>query len=307
MMVKYYLAMSYNECQNVLVTGGLGFLGYHLIRRLIGIGHKVRIIDNMSGSHLLQNKVHESLNVSIIDVRALEYIITGVKTVFHLADCHFGFPDNHLFLTNINGTKNVLDVARKVGVDRVIMASDAVSVSETKTVIPQDSYHLSKQVCEFYMQNYYNWYGLKTITLRFTELFGPNQNPNRYIIPKLVNSMRDNSDISLTVRPRYSRDFCYVDNAVDALVSSMNAKLSGEIVNIGSGECNTITTLSKSIERLVKGPMPDIKIGKTNSPYVYTGKVSIELAKNLLGYKPRIGFEAGLRRYISSFPQGKKQ
>lgn len=293
-----------------LVTGGCGFIGHHLVTRLLSKGYRVRVIDDSSTGRFpvhFPSNLHEVIPASILDKRALGYAVKGVNCIFHLAGLRFA-SKHKIFAVNDTGTYSVLEAAKEYGVSKFILASEAMSASERAHISPKDAYHESKFNAESYTTAFHKLYGMQTISLRLTEVFGPGQNTNDYfIIPHLVHFVSNLQKTELFTKPKYKRDFCYVDNVVDALCLAAESDCQGQVVNIGSGEAHTVPSLVKIVQRLCNRSIPlKVKTKKCETHYVYTGKVDIERAKEVLNYRPKVSLETGLKKYIQSLQSGTK-
>ena len=302
-----------------LVTGGAGFIGSNLSEELLKRGHKVRIIDNFSTGK--EENIRDFLNdIHLVkgDIRNLDTVrgaVKGIDFCLHQAalpsvprSVSDPISSNE---TNVNGTLNVLVSARDEGVKRVVLAAsssaygntDVLPKVETMTPDPLSPYAVTKYTGELYAKIFYFLYGLETICLRYFNIFGPKQDPaSQYsaVIPKFVTAMLKNHSPVIHGDGEQSRDFTYIDNAIEANILASTSLMAGhgEVVNIACGEKITLNHLVQKLNKL---------LGKNIKP-VYTeprkGDVKhsfadIRLAKELLGFDVKVGFEDGLKKLLS--------
>jgi len=300
-----------------LVTGGAGFIGGHIVRRLLEMGHEVRVLDNFStGRRENLDEIASQIELvegDICDQATAERCVKGVDGVFHLAarasvprSVEFPAESNH---ANVTGTLTMLIAARDAGVRRFVYSASSAAYGETpelpkiETMAPQplSPYAVSKLAAEQYCTCFSHVYGLETVSLRYFNVFGPRQDPNSAyaaVIPAFVSHMVRGEPPTIFGDGEQSRDFCFVENVVNANMLAFGAeKLAGETVNIA---CAERTTLNQIIE-LING-----HLGTGIKP-VYTeprpGDVrhslaSIDAAKRVIGYQPATFFAEGLERSI---------
>jgi len=305
-----------------LVTGGAGFIGSNLVRKLLEMNEDVRILDNFATGKRenvlpLINNAH--LTVIEGDLRSFHIVRTAVKGVDYIL--HQGaLPSvprsiNDPITTNdvnILGTLNILEAAKEFGVKRVICASsssiygnsETLPKVETMPVNPMSPYALTKYAQERYCQIYYNLYGLETVALRYFNVFGPNQDPtSQYsaVIPKFIKLMREDKEPVIYGDGTQSRDFTYVDNVVYANLLACNAeKAAGEVINIACGESYTLRELVKMINEIL-GKNIEPKFDPERPGDVKHSWAGIEKAKELLDYEVKVVFKEGLARTINFF------
>ena len=234
-----------------LVTGGAGFIGSHLARRLAKDDHQVIIIDNLSEGKLeniadIKNKV-KFYKEDILNLSFLKKIFKNVDYVFHEAALRSveRSVKNPLETNNVNieGTLNVLLASRDNQVKRVIFAASSSAYGEQKAKVltetlcpnPVSPYALSKLTGEFYFKQFYQLFGLETISLRYFNVFGPYQDPsNEYanVIPIFICKMLKDEQPVIHWDGEQSRDFNYIDNVVEANILAMKVeKTHGEVLN----------------------------------------------------------------------------
>jgi len=300
-----------------LVTGGAGFIGSNLVRKLLEMNEDVRILDNFATGkreNILPYIDNPHLTVIEGDLRSFHIVRTAVKGVDYIL--HQGaLPSvprsiNDPITTNdvnILGTLNILEAAKEFGVKRVVCASSSsiygnseiLPKIETMPVNPMSPYALTKYAQERYCQIYYNLYGLETVALRYFNVFGPKQDPtSQYsaVIPKFIKLMREDKEPVIYGDGTQSRDFTYVDNVVYANLLACNAeKAAGEVINIACGESYNLLELVKMINEIL-GKNIKPRFAPERPGDVKHSLASIDKAKELLGYKVKVDFKEGLAR-----------
>jgi UDP-glucose 4-epimerase len=303
-----------------LVTGGAGFIGSGIVRALLSRGDKVRVIDNFfSGKRENLAEVAGDIELLEGDVRddaALERALAGVELVFHEA----AIPSVPRSLVqpleshdaNATATLKVLHQAKKAGVRRVIYAASSSAYGDTPTLpkietmrpAPLSPYAVSKLAGEHYCQVYASAYGLETVCLRYFNVFGARQDPkSEYaaVIPRFVTAALAGGGVTIYGDGTQSRDFCYIDNTVEANLRAGDAsaaQASGHVFNVACGEA---TTLNQVVELL--GTIVGKKIPVTYAPGrvgdVKHSLADITEARTRLGYRGEVSFLEGLRRSVS--------
>jgi len=303
-----------------LVTGGAGFIGSHLVEALLANGLRVRVFDNFSTG--LRNNlegVHSIAEIHEGDLRdrmAVMDAMTGVSVVYHLGalpSVQRSVEDpimTHEVCTT--GTLHVLDAARRTGVRRVVYASSSsvyggMSIPggqpEDAPLRPLSPYAAAKLAGEYYARAFTATYGLETVSLRFFNIFGPRQradSPYSGVIALFIAAMKSGGTTPLIHGDGLqSRDFTYVDSAVQALIKASDAPaVSGHVYNVGMGESITILDLVASLNRLLgTHVVPDHGPPRTGD--VRCSLADIGLARRDLKDEPRVSFEEGLTRTVS--------
>jgi UDP-glucose 4-epimerase len=302
---------------HVLVTGGAGFIGSHLVDALLGSGHHVRVLDDFSTGlrdNLAGRKI-ELFEGSITDTDLLRRSMDGVRIVFHLGALASVARSVETPLVShaacATGTLQVLDAARKQGVQRVIYAASSSAYGglssedgqkEDDPVAALSPYAAAKLAGEYYCQAFTATYGLETVRLRFFNIFGPRQradSPYSGVIALFVAAMSQNRQPTVHGDGKQSRDFTYVANAVHALIRAADAPshVSGQVYNVGTGNSVSVlqlvhalnTLLGKDLEPLFGPPRPgDVRFSKAD----------ITRTRRDLGYEPTVDFMEGLRRTL---------
>jgi UDP-glucose 4-epimerase len=256
------------------VTGGAGFIGCHLVEGLLAAGWSVRVIDDLStGSE--QNMAHamdriEFTRGDICDVDVLERVMDGVEVVFHQA-AMASVPRSVAMplLTNsinIDGTLLVLETARQSGVRRVVYAASSSAYGEAQVLPkvetlpanPLSPYALQKYTGEVYCRLYSELYGLEAVSLRYFNIFGPRQNPNSdyaAVIPCFVTAALADRPPVIYGDGDQTRDFTYVDNAVQANLLAADAdRASGSVINIAAGKRTSLNDPEPTSNHVTQPP-----------------------------------------------------
>ncbi len=303
-----------------LVTGGAGFIGSNIVRRLVEDKQQVKVLDNfLTGkianlSGLEQVEVIEGSLTEWADVkRALE----GVEYVIHqgaipsvprsLAD---PISTNE---ANVTGTLNLLVAAKEASVKRVVLAASSSAYGDTEVLPKEESmpgkplspYAVSKHVGELYANVFSLIYELQTVSLRYFNIFGPYQDPaSEYaaVIPKFILKMLKGEQPVIYGDGEQSRDFTYIDNAVNANLWACQAGQvgQGEVINIACGERYTLNQLVEYLNQImgtkIKPLYSEPKLGDVRHSQADTSR-----AERLLGYRVEVGFREGLERTVAWF------
>jgi len=308
-----------------VVTGGAGFIGSHLVERLLRdhTDVRVRILDDFSTGHL-QNlpfapAAGERLEIIRGDIRDLptvERVVAGAGVVFHQAAMRsvprsvadpLGANDH-----NVNGTLNVLEAARRGGVRRVVYASSSsvygdrpdLPKREDQPPAPISPYAVSKAAGEQYAAVWHRLYGVETVGLRYFNVFGPRQDPaSEYaaVVPRFILWALQRTALEVHGDGTQSRDFTYIDNVVDANCLAAEAPdAAGLAFNVGCGERVSLLQIIGRLETLLGHPIERRHTPARAGDVPHT-LADIERAKGLLGYAPRVSFDEGLRRTLDYF------
>jgi len=301
-----------------VVTGGAGFIGSHLVDRLVQSGRAVRVLDDFS-TGLRDNLARHGTRIEIVegsltDAAAVARALTGAAVVYHLgalASVARSVEDpaaTHAACAT--GTLNVLDGARKAGVRRVVYAasssayggaSGAEGQTEDRAIACLSPYAAAKVAGEYYMQAFAHTYGLETVRLRFFNIFGPRQradSPYSGVIALFIAAMSQGRAPSVHGDGLQSRDFTYVANAVQALTKAAEAEgVSGNVYNVGTGRSVTVLDLIAALNRILKTNLAPA-FGPVRAGDVRYSLADISRTRAALGYNPTIGFEDGLRQTV---------
>ena len=304
----------------VLVTGGGGFIGSNLVRRLLELGHDVRVLDNFStGNRRNLVDVADEIEVVEGELRSYERVhnaTRGVEVVFHqgaLPSVPRSVQDPLTTgAVNVEGTMNVLLAARDEGVRRVINASSSSVYGnsgtlprvETQFPDPISPYAVSKLAGERYCVSFARVYGLETVTLRYFNVFGPNQDPtSQYaaVVPRFIAAVDAGEPVPIYGDGEQSRDFTYVDNVVEANVLAADADdASGEVLNVATGTSRSVNALADTIGEVLGKPVEREYLAPRTGD-VRDSWADVEAAQRILGWEARIDLDEGLRLTAEAF------
>lgn len=320
----------FKELKNskVIVTGGAGFIGSNLCDALVSLGANVVCLDNFSTGninnikHLLGRKEFTLVEGDLRDFDLVLQITCGADYIFH--EAAWGSVPRSIEMpqfyeiNNVSGTLNVFEAAKINHVKKVVFASsssvygDSVLLpkkegQEGKTLSP---YALTKKIDEEYARLYYDLYKLKTIGLRYFNVFGKRQNPNgpyAAVIPLFIKSCLTNEQVYINGDGTYSRDFTYVDNVVEANLKAClfsDYKSFGKSFNIACGERTTISSLFFEIASLLNCQSKPIyrEARKGDVPH---SNADISAAKEAFGYFPTCSFKEGVKLTIKWYKEQK--
>jgi UDP-glucose 4-epimerase len=304
----------------VLVTGGAGFIGSHVVRRLLALGHDVRVLDNLStGRRSNLASVFREIELIEGDLRNLPSVsraVRGCDAVVHLGAVpsvprSIADPGT-THVANATGTLNVLTAARDAGASRVVFASSSsiygaseeLPKREIHRPMPLSPYGVSKLAAESYCQSFFEVYGLETVSLRYFNVFGPRQDPNSEyaaVIPKFIWSFRNGEPPVIFGDGEQSRDFTYVDNVVDANIAALGTSgIGGRVYNIACGQRIMLNELAGALRSELSADVEPV-YGPARPGEVRHSVADISLARAELAYEPVVGLEDGLRRTVAYF------
>jgi UDP-glucose 4-epimerase len=307
-----------------VVTGGAGFIGSHLVERLLGHPDAhVRILDDFSTGRMVNLPFAaaagarlEIVRGDIRDLATVERVAAGAAVIFHQAAMRsvprsvadpLGANDH-----NVNGTLNVLEAARRAGVPRVVYASSSsvygdrpeLPKREDQPLAPISPYAVSKVAGEQYAAVWHRLYGVETVGLRYFNVFGPRQDPaSEYaaVIPRFILWGLQRVPLEIHGDGQQSRDFTYIDNVVEANCLAADAPdASGQAFNVGCGERVSLLDIIGRLETLLGRPVERQHAPSRAGDVPHT-LANIERAGKLLGYTPLVPFDEGLRRTFDFF------
>jgi UDP-glucose 4-epimerase len=302
-----------------LVTGGAGFLGAALANRLLRDGHQVRVIDDLSAgdSDRLAERVLFTRG-DVADRPKLWTLLQDVDCVYHLA-AHvlvsesINYPREYND-ANVGGTVSVMEAMRDAGVRRVVFTSSGAvygeqgeqPVREDAVPNPQSPYAVSKLAAEYYVRTIGALWGIETVILRIFNAYGPGQNlpvSHPPVIPRFLKQALGGGSLVVFGGGGQTRDFVYVDDVVDALVTASTApEVDRRIINIGSG-CETSVNELVALIAEVTARRPDVLRSPAESGGVSRLCADIAVARTLLKYDPRVGLIDGLRTTLARDPR----
>lgn len=304
-----------------LVTGGAGFIGSNIVKRLVQMKKQVRVLDNLLTGRLenLRDVISkiEFIQGDITDETTVERSLQGVKYVLHLAALP-SVPrsvEDPITSDKINcyGTLRLLVSARNAKVKRFVFSSSSSVYGDTPTLpkkedmppAPVSPYGVQKLAAETYCRIFYQLYGLETFSLRYFNVFGPGQNPrSQYaaVIPLFINAVAHNKPPTVYGNGEQTRDFTYVDDVVDAnlLCCTAPSQAAGKVFNIARGGRISVNELAKTIMKII-GKKPGVINTEPRPGDILHSQADISLAERELGWKPKADFEEGLRKTIEYF------
>ncbi|HLL89399.1 MAG TPA: NAD-dependent epimerase/dehydratase family protein [Tepidisphaeraceae bacterium] len=311
----------------VLVTGGAGFIGSHLVRALAARGGDVVVLDDLSGGDEANvggvagpGRV-EFVRGSILDRSLVERCVGGCQYVFHQAALgsvprSVERPDVYQDV-NVNGTLNVLEAARASGtVRRVMFAASSSAYGDSEVLpkreamppLPKSPYAANKVAGEALLRAWATSYGLDAVSLRYFNIFGPRQNANSAyaaVIAAFAKAILAGERPVVFGDGEQSRDFTYVDNVVRANLLAMDAPrpLGGAVVNVACGERVTVNRLAVRMAELLGRPDLTPVHRPERAGDVRHSLADVSVARELLGYEPIVDFETGLRRTCDWYRQ----
>ncbi len=302
-----------------LITGIGGFIGSSLARSLLSRGEQVRGIDNFSTGK--RENIAEILDridfreADLLDLRAMHQACAGVDFVLHQAAIP-SVPKSVLDplgsnQANVDGTVNLLVAARDAKVKRVVYAASSSAYGDTPTLPkheamkpdPISPYAVAKLASEHYLISFYRCYGLEAVALRYFNIFGPRQDPtSQYsgVLAKFITQMLRGEQPTIFGDGEQSRDFTYIDNAVDANLLACTApagRAAGQVFNVATGKRFTLNETF----RLLQGMTPytgQPKYAPERGGDIKHSLADISKAEAALGYKPKVDFADGLRRTV---------
>jgi nucleoside-diphosphate-sugar epimerase len=301
----------------VLVTGGAGFIGSHLVEALVGRGDQVVVLDDLSTGKPenlapLRDRIR-FVEGSVADWETAQQAVVGCDAVLHegaLPSVARSVQDpvtsNH---ANVTGTLTMLTAARDAGVKRFVFAASssaygsnpALPKREDMLSQPKSPYAVSKLAGELYCQVFAQLYPIETVCLRYFNVFGPRQDPHSPysgVIAAFVARLMKGETIRLDGDGTQSRDFTYVENVVQANLKALEAEgVSGEVFNVGCGQRYDLRALIRELAEII-GVEPDVDQRPARAGDVPHSLADISKARRLLGYEPTVDFREGLRRLV---------
>jgi len=306
--------------QNILVTGGAGFIGSHIVDALIAKGHNVGVLDSLSTGRLSNLKTHlASKKITfhegdIADFEAVSRIVPGYDAINHEAALVSvtRSVENPLLTNEVNvgGTINLLKAAVDAKARKFVYASSSSVYGDTPTLpkietmnpSPASPYGVSKLAGENYCRTFAKVYGLHTISLRYFNVYGPRQTYGPYsgVIPIFIQRILDNRPPIVFGDGGQTRDFTYVKDVVQANLRSLESTSvpPGSVFNIGRGKTITINELAAEIEMITGKTNLGIEHGPERLGDIRASFAEIAKAKQELGYMPETDTEEGLRHVV---------
>ena len=306
--------------RKVLVTGGAGFIGSHLVHALVERGDQVRVLDNLStGKRRNLADVADDIELveaDLVDGAAVARAVKGVELVYHEAALasvprSVELPlDTHAAC--VTGTLTLLDAARRAGVRRLIYAASSsaygnqpcASKRETDLPDPLSPYGAAKLAAEHYCHAFSATYGFETVALRYFNVFGPRQDadsPYSAVIPLFVTALLSGKRPIIYGDGGQSRDFTFIADVVRGnLLAADAADVGGRVINLATGRTATLLTLLETLGRLLEMPIEPI-FAPPRAGDVRESLADITLARQYLVYGPQFTLEAGLEQSLDYY------
>jgi len=302
-----------------LITGVAGFIGSSLARAVLAQGDEVRGVDNFStGKRANLDEILGEIDLrelDLLDHDAIKDVCKGVDYIFHEAAIP-SVPKSVLDplgsnRANVDATVHLLIAARDAKVRRVVYAASSSAYGDTPTLPkheamlpnPNSPYAVAKLAGEHYMTSFYRCYGLETVSLRYFNIFGPRQDPSSPysgVLAKFITQMLNGEQPIIFGDGAQSRDFTYIQNAVDANLLAMKApalQAAGQMFNVATGKRADLNQAFQLLKN-VTGYRGEVKYAPARAGDVKHSLADLARAEKHLGYKPTVDFEEGLRRTV---------
>ena len=303
--------------EKVLVTGGAGFIGSHLVKRLVETGHEVIVADILLRGNKIEPNILKSIDFHKTDVRdrdAMLDLSQGCSMIYHMAavlgvDVVADNPVETMD-TEVLGMQHITEAAIHHGINRIVYAStsgiyghSAIKQSGSENIIvdPRTSYAIAKRYNEIYLGAQYDEKGLCSASIRFFNVYGKGQD-NRMVIPRFIEQAKANRDITVFGNGQQTRDFTYIDDAVTACIALSKDMSGAEIYNVGRGAETTILEVAEKIKELWKSDSKIEFVAAPKKRYDYEVERRYGNSEKLhskTGFKPEITLEEGLQRILS--------
>ena len=320
--IYYYNPRQINEAEYMkyLVTGGAGFIGSHIVEALVLQQHEIVILDNLFSGNIaniqpfLKKKKVTFVHGSITDLPLLRQIFEGSDGIFHEAAIASVQQSvlNPLNTHDVNstGTLNVLIAARDCGVKKVVCASSAAVYGDNPLLpkredlipMPLSPYAVSKLTGEYYCSVFSQLYGIKTVSLRYFNVFGSRQDPSSEysgVISKFIAQVKRCKPITIFGDGEQTRDFVFVSDVVSANILAMESEVSG-VFNVGCGGQTSLNELAKIVKNIVGIDVPII-YEPSRTGDIKKSSADISQAREMLRYAPEYTVRKGLERTVSQF------
>ena len=306
----------------ILVTGGAGFIGSHIVDRCVAEGHEVRVLDNLSNSTIMNLEEHirkrtiEFLKGDIRDQKAVKDSIRNIDAIFHeAAQVSIPLSMNDPMYTddvNVRGTLNLLAAASEEGVERFVYASSSsvygdparLPVTEDTPFQPLSPYAVSKIAGEAYCLSFWKAWGLPTVCLRYFNVFGSRQGSSGYasVIPAFIRSLLDRKPMTIFGDGSQTRDFVHVRDVVEANMLALEVDSAlGDVFNIGSGKPTSIANLSETLRDTSKRESPPPVHVPPRKGDVKHSVAEVTKAEKVLHCSAKVSLRSGLETLFSYY------
>jgi UDP-glucose 4-epimerase len=304
---------------HILVTGAAGFLGSALANRLAAEGHSVRGLDDLSAGDPARLSPQVLFTRGDVNDRPkLWTLLQDVECVYHLA-ARVSVPESVLYpreynAVNVGGTVSVMEAMRDAGVRRVVFVSSGAvygeqarqPLSETQIPDPRSPYAVSKLSAEYYVRTIGILWGLETVALRVFNAYGPGQPlpaSHAPAIPRFLRQALQSGSLVIHGDGRQTRDYIYLDDAVDAMIAAATAQgVDRQVINVGSGQETSVRELAELVAE-VTGQRAEVLFSKAENGGVSRMYADIRLAAEKLNFRPQTGLAEGLRLTLARDPR----
>ncbi|MFQ5953417.1 MAG: SDR family oxidoreductase [Candidatus Omnitrophota bacterium] len=309
---------------NYLVTGGAGFIGSNIAEALAQRGENVRVLDNLStGKEENMAPFMDKIDFQKGDIRSegdVKKALKDIDFVVHQAalrsvarSVEEPVETNDV---NVNGTLNLLMLAKEACIKRVVYASsssvygdcEVFPQKETSTPKPISPYAVSKLAAEYYCRMFSKTIGLETVSLRYFNVFGPRQNPeSKYsaVIPAFISRLAEDQPCIIDGDGKQSRDFTFISNVVDANIAACEVPgISGTVFNVACGHDYSVIDVAENLKKIMGKEIESVH-GPRRQGDVMKTYADISGLKNVLGVEPKVDFLEGLKRTVEWFVKGR--
>jgi UDP-glucose 4-epimerase len=299
-----------SEIEQILVTGGCGFIGANLVRFLREqTPWRVRVVDDLrtGKAENAEPPLAEVAIGNVADMAVLEPALADVDAVIHLASQTGVQPSvedpSADFEGNTRATFRVLDACRRLGVNRLVFASSGAAVGEVPPPIheevvpkPVSPYGASKLACEAYCRAFASAFGMDTVALRFSNVYGPFSVHKKNAVPTFIKHCLTGEPIVIYGDGGQTRDFIHVDDLCDAILRAVKADgIGGEVFQVATGVETSIGDVARVVREVV-GSETEIRFEEKRPGEVYRSRADIGKARRVLGFDPKIDLREGIRR-----------
>ncbi|MGH2820769.1 MAG: NAD-dependent epimerase/dehydratase family protein [Actinomycetota bacterium] len=298
------------QIDNVLITGGCGFIGANLVRFLKdSAGWSLRVVDDLRAGEAayVDGDLAEVRSGDVGDAAVLEPALEGIDAVVHLASQTGVVPSledpQRDFEGNTVPTFRVLEACRKRGIDRVVFASSGAALGDVdpplhEQVVPRplSPYGAGKLAGEAYCQGYAGSFGMNTVALRFSNVYGPFSTHKKNAVPNFIKHCLKGEDVEIYGDGSQTRDFIYVDDLCDGILRALTSEgIAGEVFQLASGVETSIADLAKRAQEATQANV-EIRFQERRAGEVYRSRADISKARRLMGFSPDVALPEGLER-----------
>lgn len=297
-----------------LVTGGAGFIGTHLVKKLQNEGHEVIILDDFSNSKNAAQAGVTLIKDSILNIQNYRKELENCDGVFHLAaevsvPKSFLKPQETLDVNGL-GMLRLLELMHELRIPKIVYSSTCAvygdkgdqMIDETMSTEPLSHYAHTKLYGEYLIKTFSNLYAIKSVILRYFNVYGEGQDPSSpysAAIPIFISKMKSNETIKIYGDGLQSRDFVSVEDVVQVNQKAMESELNAELINIGCGESTTLLELLTILEKISKKKVEREFVERREGDIVHS-KANIQKLKRLLSFEPTQDLESGLRKIFNA-------